>query len=198
MNEILKKIKKDDVVSITGGGGKTSLIFCLAEKLSKEGKVLITTTTKMFLPKAENYEEIYLEDKVIKGKNKNIFIIGKIFEKSNKIQGISLDRLKKLKKEYDYILLEADGAKRKLMKGWNKMDPVIPSFTDIVIGVVNIDILGKKINEENIHRLTLFLDSTQESYEKIIDENVLEQYIRTGSFFKGFEGEYAQVQPAGF
>ena len=36
------------IVAFTGGGGKTSLIYYLAEKFSGEGKrVIITTTTHM-------------------------------------------------------------------------------------------------------------------------------------------------------
>ena len=43
-------IDKKDIVAITGAGGKTSLIFFLAKKLAQFGKVLITTTTKMYKP----------------------------------------------------------------------------------------------------------------------------------------------------
>lgn len=189
MNEVLKKIKKENIISITGGGGKTSLIFFLAEELAKQGKVLITTTTKIYLPKTDDYEEMYIENKIIKGNNKNIFIVGKNILNNNKLEGLPLNKLKELKKEYDYILIEADGAKRKLMKGWKKTEPVIPNFTNIVIGVVNLDILGKKMIESNIHRLRLFLEKTQGTYGKIIDENILEKYIKTGDFFKGFRGE---------
>ncbi|MGL5542642.1 MAG: hypothetical protein ACRDB2_04840, partial [Fusobacteriaceae bacterium] len=49
-------IVRGDVVSFTGGGGKTSLIFLLAEELSRKGRVLITTTTKIYIPSEEEYE----------------------------------------------------------------------------------------------------------------------------------------------
>ena len=43
-------IKKSDVVTITGAGGKTSLMFALANELSTLGKVLVTSTTKIYVP----------------------------------------------------------------------------------------------------------------------------------------------------
>lgn len=49
MPELFNLIK-GDIVSITGAGGKTSLMFYLANKLKKRGTVLIVTTTKIFKP----------------------------------------------------------------------------------------------------------------------------------------------------
>ena len=44
-------INKKQVISFVGGGGKTSLIYELGKELSKLGKkVIITTTTHMFMP----------------------------------------------------------------------------------------------------------------------------------------------------
>ena len=44
----MKKNEKALTVAFTGGGGKTSLIFGLAEKFSGQGKrVIVTTTTHM-------------------------------------------------------------------------------------------------------------------------------------------------------
>ncbi|MGR7989265.1 selenium cofactor biosynthesis protein YqeC, partial [Escherichia coli] len=43
--------KRPTVISVVGAGGKTSLLFWLAELLQASGRrVLITTTTHMFMP----------------------------------------------------------------------------------------------------------------------------------------------------
>ena len=48
MECVMKKNEKALTVAFTGGGGKTSLIFGLAEKFSGQGKrVIVTTTTHM-------------------------------------------------------------------------------------------------------------------------------------------------------
>ena len=44
-------INKKNIISFVGGGGKTSLIYELGNELRKLGKkVIITTTTHMFMP----------------------------------------------------------------------------------------------------------------------------------------------------
>ncbi len=49
------------VISIVGGGGKTSLMFHLARQLAYSGKrVLTTTTTKILTPSAEQSETLLI------------------------------------------------------------------------------------------------------------------------------------------
>ena len=43
-------IEKKDIITITGAGGKTTLMFLLSSELSKFGKVMATTTTKIYTP----------------------------------------------------------------------------------------------------------------------------------------------------
>lgn len=46
-----------EVVSVVGGGGKTSAMFTLARELSEMGrKVLVTTTTAIMMPEREQYD----------------------------------------------------------------------------------------------------------------------------------------------
>src|SRR5262249_44056411 len=48
------QISDGAVVSLVGGGGKTALMFCLAQELARRGRVVTTTTTKIFPPTAES------------------------------------------------------------------------------------------------------------------------------------------------
>ena len=52
MSELFNIIK-GDIISITGAGGKTSLMFYLANQLKKRGTVLIATTTKILNQRAQ-------------------------------------------------------------------------------------------------------------------------------------------------
>ncbi|MDF2949885.1 MAG: yqeC, partial [Sedimentibacter sp.] len=46
--EEIFNINTGDVVSIVGSGGKTSLLFKLAEELKNKYKVLVSTSAKIF------------------------------------------------------------------------------------------------------------------------------------------------------
>ena len=43
------------------------------------------------------------------------------------------------------------------LKGWNETEPVFVKRTDKTVGVMTIKSLGMKADEENVHRLELFL-----------------------------------------
>lgn len=176
-------INKKDIVAITGAGGKTSLIFFLAKKLAQFGKVLITTTTKMYKPSSENYETLKIGDKTYLGKEKNISIIAKS-EINGKITSLTYEEIEKLKDNFDYILIEADGAKEKLLKFWNDTEPCIPNFVTKVIGIINCEIFNQDFNENNIHRFKLTPKNLLEFNNKKIDADFLSRYILSADYFK--------------
>ena len=89
---------------------------------------------------------------------------------SRKIQGLAEEKIREVQKECDVLLIEADGAKclpLKVPAGW---EPVIPEMTDLVIGVIGLDCLGKKILD-TCHRPEL----TAEFLGKDICEKVTEE-----------------------
>lgn len=176
-------INKKDIVAITGAGGKTSLVFFLAKKLAQFGKILITTTTKMYKPSSENYETLKIGDKTYLGKEKNISIIVKS-EINGKITSLTYEEIEKLKDNFDYILIEADGAKEKLLKFWNDTEPCIPNFVTKVIGVINCEIFNQEFNENNIHRFKLTPKNLLEFNNKKIDADFLSRYILIADYFK--------------
>lgn len=176
-------LNKKDIVAITGAGGKTSLIFFLAKKLAQFGKVLITTTTKMYKPSSENYETLKIGDKNYLGEEKNISIIAKS-EINGKITSLSYGEIEKLKDKFDYILIEADGAKEKLLKFWNDTEPCIPNFVTKVIGVINCEIFNQYFSESNVHRFNLAPETLLDFINKKIDANFLSRYILSADYFK--------------
>ena len=52
-------LTKKEIISFVGGGGKTTTMFSLAEELKAMGKkVLVTTTTKIFVPNEDQFDKI--------------------------------------------------------------------------------------------------------------------------------------------
>ncbi|MGL5377759.1 MAG: selenium cofactor biosynthesis protein YqeC [Cetobacterium sp.] len=178
-------IKKGDIVSITGAGGKTSLMFFLANTLKKHGSVLIATTTKIFKPKiTENNSFIFIYPEELDSLSPQDNFIHIYCPKidNNKILSASFEELNKLKNYFDYILIEADGSSSKPLKGWRENEPNVTPITTKTIAVIDITALGKSKTEETIHRLELF----QEQYfnkDLIIKENDYINYINSNKFF---------------
>lgn len=181
-------IEKKDIITITGAGGKTSLMFSLAKKLSELGRVLVTTTTRILVPSIEEFEEMRVGESVFKGRNKNIFVYGEKIE-NNKLYSLTYKKIYDLKDRFDYILIEGDGAKEKKIKAWNNTEPCIPKFSNKVIGVINLDILDLNLEEKNIHRYEIFSETFSEYINKKVDTDFLIEYVEKGEFFKNFDSK---------
>ena len=60
-------------------------------------------------------------------------------------------------------MIEADGAKRLPLKVPGEWEPVIPDFTDLVVGVIGMDAVGQMIRESchRPERVAAFLNKEQ-------------------------------------
>ena len=179
-------INKGDIVSFTGSGGKTSLIFYLANKLKKNGSVLIATTTKIFQPEIKENNSfifIYPEEIDTLSPQDNFIHIFCSEVKNHKICNTKFEDLDKLKNKFDYILIEADGSSNKPLKGWREDEPIIYPYTTKTIAIVDITALDKEKNEENIHRFDIF-QKQYHNFNKFIEKNDYIEYINSNNFFR--------------
>lgn len=165
-------IKKGDVITIVGSGGKTTLLYKLGKEL-KKSKVLLTTTTKMFVPAKKDVD--YFQRKIeIKG-NGRYFLYSEI---KNKKVNAEINLIKNQIEKFDYSIIEGDGSKRKKIKGWNSLEPVIIEETTKTIGVIPINSIGLFINEDNVHRLELFKEIIKDKKAKKISVNEIIDIIK--------------------
>lgn len=153
-------IERGDVVCFTGAGGKTSLMFCLAKEAKEQGlKVLVTTSTKILVPDANQCDALDLSGKLFSSHTVSapgIYVGGLPTSVAGKMTGVRMDLLLHHRKYFDLVLIEADGAAAKPLKGWNRTEPVIPEFTTKTIGIVDIQTIGKIICEALVHRFEIF------------------------------------------
>lgn len=153
-------VKPQTVISFVGGGGKTSAIFAVAAFFSKKDyKVAITTTTHIMDPR---HEENRLFNRVITDfkftQTKGISVLGSEVTQENKLTALSFEKINQLKLQFDLVLVEADGAKRRPVKAPAYHEPVIPDCSDIVIGVIGLDCLEKANDANNVHRPDFFFN----------------------------------------
>jgi len=184
------------VVSFVGGGGKTTAMFLLAGELKALGKkVLITTTTNIFVPEPWQCDEFMLEgctgvDALAARSSGTITCLGNgvIDATPRKVKSIDPAFIDELRSagHFDCILVEADGAKRKPVKAPAEYEPVIPSSTTLVMGVIGLDCLGKPVSEETVHRCGLFCACTGKKPGDMIDrESILRLILAKNGLFKG-------------
>ena len=183
---IKTKYKKRSTVyvSIVGAGGKTTLLYLLGNHLQEAGfKVLLTTTTIVYYPDSdENLNNLtFWGSKIIESEFKQEFKQG--FEQDKrKIKGFEKVKMECFVKngrfnDFDFVVIEADGAKRMSIKAPNENEPVVIDFSDIVFGVVGLDSLGKAINEENTHRPAELIKIFNKDLGDIIDENDIKNLV---------------------
>jgi len=186
-------LKSRELISIVGGGGKTTTMFRLANELkSFNNRVLITTTTAIYNPHASQYNSLIVLDKNdnIYGRypNNTITVVGREISAQNKLLGVSPEYIDYIFKSeiFDYIIVEADGSKGRPIKAPASHEPVIPLCTTKTIGVIGMDCLGKRINDEYVHRPELFTQITNTSIGEHISEEAISKLIvsKNGIFKK--------------
>ena len=186
------KFKNNEVISIVGAGGKTSLMNLLAKEISLDENVLITTSTKIYKPNKNDVDYLYLNyEELISNlyKKNSIFAYGSNLNSDNKLIGIKLKEIKDLKKYFNKIVIEADGSKCKDLKAWNESEPVISNDTTITLGVLSLSTVGMEINDENIHRLEIFKGLIKDKNSTNVDLNILIQIIfNENGLFKNSNG----------
>lgn len=186
-----------EVVSVVGGGGKTSAMFTLAKELSEMGrKVLVTTTTAIMMPESDQYD-VFLNlsnkgdiDKLFESEPGTVTVLVGDFIRSDKLKGIDVELVDKIYERcyFDNILVEADGARMKPIKAPREGEPLLPSVTKRLLGVVGLDSIGKKVDEETVHRVEIFKEITESREGDIIDEEIISKLaLHREGLFKGGE-----------
>ena len=141
------------VTSVIGSGGKTSLLAVLARELP--GTVILTTTTHI-LP----FEGIFtftmqgmhgLAEKLAESR---VVCVGSQAEKNGKLVApeLGIDVLATLA---DYVIVEADGARRLPLKAHAAWEPVIPACSDRTVLMLGASGLDHPVCEK-VHRPEIF------------------------------------------
>ncbi len=173
------------LISIIGAGGKTNLMFRLAKELADSGKrVLTTTTTKIFMPTPSQSPFTIIDssiDELVKKSDVRLksylhFSAGAKYDlPTGKLKGFAPDSIDELWQAnlFDWIIVEADGARQKPLKSTASHEPVVPKATTHLILVSGLDALGKPLDETHVHRAKLFSKNTGLSMGGTMDEKAM-------------------------
>lgn len=134
------------VVSIVGAGGKTTLMYILANCYARKGKLAVVTTTTHIMrpqnyPVAENKGELVC---LLRG---NRIVAAGTDAPGNKLKMPIQMGIADYMELADVVLVEADGAKHFPCKVPIDKEPVIPKESDIVLGVLGMDSVGAPLEK---------------------------------------------------
>lgn len=139
------------ITAVIGSGGKTSLILHLAQELSKQGKVIITTSTHIFPTK-----EIPVVEHV--AAFDGCICVGTPCE-NGKLTAPE-QSFEELAALADFVLVEADGSKHLPLKAHLSYEPVVPNGSHVIC-VVGASGLNRPVCKA-VHRAERFFELTGE------------------------------------
>lgn len=142
--------ERPELVAFVGGGGKTSLMFALAEALP--GRVVMTTTTRIFAAQTKHAPAVVYEDDLAPlgdalAAHGRCLVIGRV--EGDKALGVDPTLPGRLlaRGDVDYVLVEADGSRMKPIKAPADHEPVIPPDTTLLVPMAGMDALEGTIEE---------------------------------------------------
>lgn len=152
------------IVSLVGAGGKTSLLRALGASLAAAGeRVLCTTTTRLFRPDPTPELPVALEDdpRQLPPLSTGALLAARPSppgENPRKVCGYSAQEVDALwQRGYaPWIMVEADGAKGCAIKAPAAHEPVIPSCTAWVVGLLGLGCLNHPCAPERVFRMERF------------------------------------------
>jgi probable selenium-dependent hydroxylase accessory protein YqeC len=152
--QALKISTIDRRIAFVGAGGKTTLMFALAEELCQRRKhVIVTTSTHIREP-----EGFFLTDSDGAGVE-SVWEKGKIAvlgtrAGEGKISAPAQNFFEVMAKRADVVLVEADGSRGLPIKVPAVYEPVLSAKENLVVGVAGIDAWGQPL-EKCCHRAEL-------------------------------------------
>jgi probable selenium-dependent hydroxylase accessory protein YqeC len=158
-------LRDKELVSIVGGGGKSTLMFGLGHELANTGRrVILTTTTKMGREQTLvvptvcwSADAVCIEE--VLGSPGPVMLVTQ--GDAHKVTGPAPDLVNRLYAncDADYIIVEADGSQGRPLKAPASHEPVVASASTTVIILMGIDAVGRPLGEVT-HRVAQAMSFT--------------------------------------
>jgi len=124
------------VVSLVGGGGKTTALFALGRQLS--GTRVLTTTTKMGADRAEGFDPLLdpSDDVLVSQLGRDGVALVWAGIDDHRALGVGSATCDRWSNFVDHVVIEADGSRRRPFKAPAAHEPVVPASTSLLVGCV--------------------------------------------------------------
>jgi len=151
------------LIAITGAGGKTTTMYTLASELAQRGKrVITTTTTQIFYPEPDETDTLIVAtetSELLKSIDEawqhyqRLTIAGTVL-RTEKLAGLQPEQPYELlvKSGADVVIVEADGARHRMIKAPAEHEPVIPLQTNIALLLMSAEAINQPLSDRIAHR----------------------------------------------
>jgi probable selenium-dependent hydroxylase accessory protein YqeC len=178
-----------DVVAFVGAGGKSGAILQVTGELEEAGMpVLVAPTTKMLVSEAEEIGPVLtsedgedlrskVEESLAGG---GAAVAGSAILSKKRVGGVEPSWVPALAPRNGVTLVEADGSRRRPLKGTAAHEPLLPGGVTLVVAVGGIRALGKPVNEDHVHRPEVFSEITGTGPGHTIDARAFADALLAG------------------
>lgn len=134
-------------VALVGGGGKTTLLHALGDRLT--GTVVLTSTTKMAADEHAGRPVLLAPaaaEVVDAAERETVMVWQSVV--GDKAVGVAPQRCDEWFELVDHVIVEADGSRGRPFKAPATHEPVIPDTITVMISVIGADALGRVIGDQ--------------------------------------------------
>lgn len=151
-----------EVIAIVGAGGKTSTLLTLAAcARRRQLPVILTATTKMYASQVADFMPVIAGSYEAGAEQVKAALAQQLYgawfssADGEKLTGLPPEWIDGYYSSNlgTVLLVEADGAREKLLKTPASHEPVIPASTTMTVAVLNLRVLGLPLTEQFVHRL---------------------------------------------
>ncbi|APW98008.1 dehydrogenase [Halobiforma lacisalsi AJ5] len=141
------------VLAVVGAGGKKSTLYALAERLERA----IVTTTVRIPPFDDRVATLTVaDDPIAAARETDSRPLGlAAAREGDRYLGYDpadVDALANALEGPETVLVKADGARTRWLKAPDEDEPQLPAGTDVVVPIASARVVGKRLDEEHVHR----------------------------------------------
>ncbi len=164
-------------IAIIGAGGKTTLLWMLAQEYAaRNARVLVTTSTHMRLPTETQCSHVIAPQTVcdLPSSLPHAGITAALYPAADcRCTGIPAPLFAAANLQTDCLLYEADGSREHPVKLYAPHEPVLYAQTDVVIAVCGLSALHRPV-QEVCHRYERLPRFAQAPCHRITEEDIVE------------------------
>lgn len=144
-------IAQNELVSLVGGGGKTTTLFTLGEQLA--GTTILTTTTKMGAEQSGDFPVLInpSDADMRNGLQASGRVLAWAAADERRAIGVDADTCDRWFTVADNVVVEADGSRKRPFKAPAGHEPVIPASTTLLVACIGASAFARPI-AESCHR----------------------------------------------